>query len=42
MKTQYGVIKKYYEKLWNNAYSDIAKVKDDLQLSGKAAVFLYD
>jgi hypothetical protein len=24
------VMKEYYEKLWNNAYSDIAKVKDDL------------
>jgi predicted transcriptional regulator len=24
------VMKEYYEKLWNDAYSDIAKVKDDL------------
>jgi hypothetical protein len=24
------VMKEYYEKLWKNAYSDIAKVKDDL------------
>jgi hypothetical protein len=24
------VMKEYYEKLWNNAYSDIAKVNDDL------------
>lgn len=38
----YGVIKKYYEKLWKNAYSDIAEVKDYLQLSGEAVVFLYD
>jgi predicted transcriptional regulator len=25
-----GVMKEYYEKLWNDAYSDITKVKDDL------------
>ena len=25
-----GVMKEYYEKLWNHAYSDITKVKDDL------------
>ena len=24
-----GVMKEYYEKLWNDAYSDITKVKDD-------------
>jgi hypothetical protein len=24
------VMKEYYEKLWNDAYSDITKVKDDL------------
>jgi hypothetical protein len=24
------VMKEYYEKLWNDAYSDIAKVKDYL------------
>jgi hypothetical protein len=24
-----GVMKEYYEKLWIDAYSDIAKVKDD-------------
>ena len=25
-----GVMKEYYEKLWNHAFSDITKVKDDL------------
>jgi hypothetical protein len=25
-----GVMKEYYEKLWNDAHSDITKVKDDL------------
>jgi hypothetical protein len=25
-----GIMKKYYGKLWNDAYSDLAKVKDDL------------
>jgi hypothetical protein len=29
-KNASGVMKEYYEKLWNHAFSDITKVKDDL------------
>ena len=36
------VMKEYYEKLWNDAYSDINKVNEDLSSSAETTVLSYD